>query len=268
RVREALRPFFDSPRAQRAAQNAKFDWHVLHRFGIPIRDVSFDTMIAAYLVDPDQSKGLDALAASRLGLEKIPTEALIGSGRDQVSMDALPVDRVAEYASEDADAVFRLTPILRKEMETAGVLPLFNEVEMPLVGVLTRMERAGVKLDTRTLELMSADLGRELARLEEEIQAAAGVPFNVNSTRQVAEVLFERLKLPKGKRTKEGYSTDVEVLEHLAPLHPLPQLLLAHRQAQKRKTTYVDSLPRLVHPETGRVHTTFHQTIASTGRLS
>lgn len=268
RVRDALRPFFESPRAQRAAQNAKFDWHVLQRFGIPVRDVAFDTMVAAYLADPDQPKNLDALSASRLGLEKITTEALIGSGRSQVSMAALPVDRVAEYAAEDADAVFRLVPILRQEMEAAGVLPLFNEVEMPLVGVLARMERAGMKIDAPFLEAMSAELGRELMRLEEEIQEAAGVPFNVNSTRQVAEVLFERLKLPKGKRTKDGFSTDVEVLEQLAPLHPLPKLLLAHRQSQKLKTTYVDSLPRLVNPETGRVHATFHQTIASTGRLS
>jgi len=268
RVREALRPFFDSPRAQRVAQNAKFDWHVLHRFGIPVRDVAFDTMIAAYLADPDQAKSLDALAASRLGLRKITTESLIGSGRDQVTMAALPVDRVAEYAAEDADTCVRLEPILRQEMDAAGVLPLFSEVEMPLVGVLTRMERTGVKIDTKALESMSANLARELAGLEEEIQEAAGVPFNVNSTRQVAEVLFERLKLPKGKRTKDGYSTDVEVLEQLAVLHPLPKLLLAHRQAQKLKTTYVDSLPRLVHPDTGRVHTTFHQTIASTGRLS
>ncbi|HYR68964.1 MAG TPA: DNA polymerase I, partial [Candidatus Dormibacteraeota bacterium] len=268
RVREALRPFFDSPRAQRVAQNAKYDWHVLHRFGIPIRDVAFDTMVAAFLADPDQSKNLDALAASRLGLQKITTESLIGSGRDQVTMAQLPVDRVAEYAAEDADACLRLEPVLRREMEASGVLPLFSEVEMPLVGVLTRMERAGVKIDTPLLESMSADLGRELAGLEEQIQEAAGVPFNVNSTRQVAEVLFERLKLPKGKRTKDGYSTDVEVLEQLAPLHPLPKLLLAHRQFQKLKTTYVDSLPRLVNPETGRVHTTFHQTVASTGRLS
>ncbi|HEY6221801.1 MAG TPA: DNA polymerase, partial [Candidatus Eisenbacteria bacterium] len=215
RVREALRPFFDSPRAQRVAQNAKYDWHVLHRFGIPIRDVAFDTMVAAFLADPDQSKNLDALAASRLGLQKITTESLIGSGRDQVTMAALSVDRVAEYASEDADACLRLEPILRKEMEATGVLPLFSEVEMPLVGVLTRMERAGVKIDTPLLESMSADLGRELASLEEQIQEVAEVPFNVNSTRQVAEVLFERLKLPKGKRTKDGYSTDVEVLEQL-----------------------------------------------------
>jgi DNA polymerase I len=267
-VRAALRPFFDSPRAQRVAQNAKYDWHVLHRFGIPIRDVAFDTMVAAFLADPDQSRNLDALAASRLGLQKITTESLIGSGRDQMTMAQLPVDRVAEYAAEDADACLRLEPVLRKEMEATGVLPLFSEVEMPLVGVLTRMERAGVKIDTPLLESMSADLGRELAGLEEQIQEAAGVPFNVNSTRQVAEVLFERLKLPKGKRTKDGYSTDVEVLEQLAPLHPLPKLLLAHRQFQKLKTTYVDSLPRLVNPETGRVHTTFHQTVASTGRLS
>lgn len=267
-LRDALRPFFDSPRKQRAAQNAKYDWHVLHRFGIPIRDVAFDTMLAAYLVDPDQPKNLDSLAFSRLGLKKIRTEELIGSGRDQVSMAALPVDRVAEYCCEDADAVLRLVPILNREMESAGVGPLFHEVEMPMVGVLTRMERAGIRVDTEELAAMSVNLGRDMASLEEEIQKIAGVPFNVNSTRQVAEVLFERLKLPRGKRTKDGYSTDVEVLETLASVHPLPKLLLAYRQAQKLKGAYVDSLPRLVHPETGRVHATFHQTIASTGRLS
>ena len=268
RVREALRPFFDAPRAQRVAQNAKYDWHVLHRFGIPVRDVAFDTMVAAYLADPDQPKGIDALAASRLDLKKITTESLIGSGRDLVSMAALPVDRVAEYCCEDADACLRLVPILNAEMEAAGVAPLFHEVEMPLVGVLVRMERAGVKIDADALASMSVDLGRELSRLDQEIQDAAGVPFNVNSPRQVAEVLFQRLKLPPGRRTKDGFSTDVEVLEAIAPLHPLPRLLLAHRQYQKLKTTYVDALPRLIHPESGRVHATFHQTIASTGRLS
>ena len=268
RVREALRPFFDARRAQRVAQNAKYDWHVLHRFGIPVRDVAFDTMVAAYLGDPDQPKGIDALAASRLNLKKIPTEALIGSGRDMVSMAAVPIGRVAEYCCEDADACLRLVPILAAEMDAAGVGPLFHEVEMPLVGVLTRMERAGIKIDADAMAAMSSDLGRELARLDQEIQDAAGVPFNVNSTKQVAEVLFQRLKLPPGKRTREGYSTDVEVLEALAPLHPLPKLLLAHRGYQKLKATYVDSLPRLIHPETGRVHATFHQTIASTGRLS
>lgn len=267
-VRDALRPFFASPGAQLAAQNAKYDWHVLDRFGIPVRDVAFDTMVAAYLVDPDQPKNLDALAATRLQWKKIPTESVIGSGRNQVTMAAVSVEKVAEYCCEDADAVLRLVPILSREMDAAGVAALFRDVEMPLVGVLTRMERAGVAIDVPALELMSADLGRQLARLEEEIQEAAGVPFNVNSTRQVAEVLFERLKLPKGRRTREGYSTDVEVLETLAALHPLPKLLLAHRQAQKLKASYVDSLPRLVHPDTGRVHATFHQTIASTGRLS
>jgi DNA polymerase-1 len=267
-VREALRPFFANPRARRAAQNAKFDWHVLERFGIPVRDVAFDTMVAAYLTNPDQAKNLDALAFSRLGLTKITTESLIGSGRDTVSMASLPVGRVAEYCCEDADVCLRLVPILGRELADAGATGLFEEVEMPLVGVLARMERAGVKIDTEALAAMSRGLGEELARLEEEIQQLAGVPFNVNSPRQVAEVLFERLKLPRGRRTKDGYSTDVEVLEALAPVHPLPKLLLGHRQAQKLKSAYVDALPRLADPETGRVHATFHQTVASTGRLS
>jgi len=268
RAREALRPFFASPTARRAAQNAKYDWHVLDRFGIPVRDVAFDTMVAAYLVDPDQPKGIDALSRSRLGLQKIPTEALLGRGREQVTMAALPVDRVAAYACEDADACLRLVGILGRELEKAELTSLFHDVEMPLVGVLVRMERAGVKIDTEVLDAMSRELGDSMARLEHEIQEAAGVPFNVNSPRQVAEVLFDRLKLPRGRRTREGFSTDIEVLEGLATLHALPKLLLAYRQAAKLKSSYVDLLPRLVNPETGRVHATFHQTIASTGRLS
>jgi DNA polymerase-1 len=267
-VRAALRPFFDSGDGWRVAQNAKFDWHVLHAFGIPVKDVAFDTMIAGFLVDPDQPKNLDALSWSRLGLKKITTESVIGSGRDQISMADAPVERVAEYCCEDADACLRLVPILTRELEAAEALPLFRDVEMPLVGVLTRMERTGVKVDASQLEGMAKEMGAELERLDHEIQEVAGVPFNVSSPRQVAEVLFERLKLPRGKRTKEGYSTDVEVLEALAVVHPLPKLLLAHRQIQKLKSGYVDSLPRLTHKDTGRLHATFHQTVASTGRLS
>ncbi len=268
-VRRTLRPFFDDPNAKRAAQNAKYDWHVLHRFGIPVRDVSDDTLVAAFLVDPDRPKNLDALAATRLGIEKIATESLIGPrGGDQRTMASLPIEEVGTYCCEDADVVTRLVPVLRRELEAAQGLALYREVEVPLVGVLVRMERAGVKIDTAALEEMSRTLGATMARLDHEIQEAAGVPFNVKSTKQVAEVLFERLKLPRGKRTRDGYSTDEEVLEALTPLHPIPGLLLEYRQAQKLKSAYVDSLPKLVHPDTGRVHTTFHQTIASTGRLS
>ncbi|HSQ59665.1 MAG TPA: DNA polymerase I [Acidobacteriota bacterium] len=268
-VRAALRPAFDDPGKRFVAQNAKYDWHVLHRFGVPVREIAGDTMVAAYLVEPDRPKNLDALSLSRLGIEKIPTESLIGPrGRDQKTMAQLPVERVGVYCCEDADAVLRLSPILERELEAAGALALYREVEVPLVGVLVRMERAGVKVDTAALEEMSRSLGETMVRLEQAIQESAGVPFNVKSTRQVAEVLFERLKLPKGKRTKDGYSTDEEVLEALSSLHPIPRLLLEYRQAQKLKSSYVDALPKLVHPETGRVHATFHQTIASTGRLS
>ncbi|MBI4364458.1 MAG: DNA polymerase I, partial [Candidatus Latescibacteria bacterium] len=268
RVREALAPFFAHPEKKRAAQNAKYDWHVLHRFGIPVRDVALDTMVAATLIDPDQPKNIDYLARTRLGVEKITTESLIGHGREQVSMAALPVERVAGYCCEDADVCLRLAGVLSADLDRAGLQPLARDVEMPLVGVLARMERAGVRVDVEALGAMSAELGAELERLEHEIQEAAGVPFNVNSPRQVAEVLFERFKLPRGRRTREGYSTDVEVLEGLSTLHPLPKLLLRHRQIQKLKGSYVDALPKLVNPETGRVHATFHQTVASTGRLS
>ncbi|HZI88825.1 MAG TPA: DNA polymerase I, partial [Candidatus Polarisedimenticolia bacterium] len=268
RVREALRPFFASAGGKRVAENAKFDRHVLERFGIPVRDILLDTMLAAFLVDPDMPKNIDYLARTRLGIEKIPTQSLIGVGRDQISMAAVPIERIAEYCCEDADLCLRLTPILSQELDRAGLLPLFRDVEMPLEGVLVRMERAGVKVDVPALEALSRSMGEECARLERQIHEAAGVPFNVGSPKQVAEILFDRLKLPHGRRTKEGYSTDVEVLEGLASQHPLPKLLLQHRQYQKLKSTYLDALPKFVRPETGRVHATFHQMVASTGRLS
>ena len=268
RVREALRPFFADPGKKRVAQNAKFDWHVLERFGIPVRDVLADTMIAAFLVDPDMPKNIDYLARTRLGVEKIPTQSLIGAGRDQLSMAAVPIERIAEYCCEDADVCLRVTPILSQELDRAGLLPLFRDVEMPLLGVLARMEATGVKLDVPALEALSRSMGEEVARLESEIQEAAGVPFNVNSPKQVAEILFDRMKLPRGRRTKDGYSTDVEVLESLAAQHPIAGLLVRHRQVQKLKGTYLDALPRFVRRDTGRVHATFHQAVASTGRLS
>jgi DNA polymerase I len=268
-VRRALRPFFAAPEMKRAAQNAKYDWQVLHRFGIPVHDVAFDTMVAAYLIEPDQPKNIDHLARSRLQFEKIHTESLIGArGSKQKTMAALPVEPVAAYCCEDSDVVLRLAPILAAELDSLGLRELCDDVETPLIGVLARMERAGVKVEAAVLEAMSGEYTDRLRTLEAAIQDAAGVPFNVNSPRQVAEVLFERLKLQPGKRTKEGYSTDVEVLEALAPQHPLPRLLLEYRQFQKLKGTYVDALPRLIHDQTGRIHATFHQTVASTGRLS
>jgi len=268
KVRAALGPFFADPAKKRVAQNAKFDWHVLHRFGIPVHDVTLDTMLAASLVEPLQPKNIDYLARTHLGIEKIPTQSLLGAGRDQVTMASVSIDRIAEYCCEDSDVCLRLTPLLVQQLDRSGLLPLLRDVEIPMLGVLVRMERAGVKIDVPQLEAMSREMGERCLRLEAEIQEAAGVPFNVNSPRQVAEIMFDRLKLPRGRRTKDGYSTDVEVLEGLAPHHPLPRLLLEHRQYQKLKSTYLDALPKFVNPETGRVHATFHQTVASTGRLS
>lgn len=268
-VRRALGPFFAAPGKRRVAQNAKYDWQVLHRFGIPVHDVAFDTMVAAYLIDPDQPKNIDHLARAKLGIEKIRTESLIGArGSRQKTMAAIPVAAVASYCCEDSDVVLRLAPILSAELDALGLRELCDTVETPLIGVLARMERAGIKVEAATLDAMSGEYTTRLRTLEAEIQEAAGVPFNVNSPRQVAEVLFERLKLQPGKRTKEGYSTDVEVLETLASDHPLPKMLLEYRQFQKLKGTYVDALPRLIDPGTGRIHATFHQTVASTGRLS
>src|SRR5207244_10209867 len=152
--RAALRPFFADPAKKRVAQNAKFDWHVLERFGIPVHDVALDTMIAASLVDPDQPKNIDYLARTRLGVEKIPTQSLIGVGRDQINMAAVPIDRIAEYCCEDSDVCLRLTPILLQELDRSELLPLYRDVEMPLLGVLVRMEEAGVKVDVAPLNAM------------------------------------------------------------------------------------------------------------------
>src|SRR6185503_4443575 len=190
RVRDALRPFFADPGAKRVAQNAKFDWHALERFGIPVESIHMDTMIAAFLVDPDMPKNIDYLARTRLGVEKIPTQSLVGVGKDQLSMAAVPIERIAEFCGEDADVCLRLAPILTQELDRAQLLPLFRDVEMPLLGVLARMERNGVKVDVPALEALSRSMGEECARLESEIQELAQVPFNVNSPRQVAEILF------------------------------------------------------------------------------
>jgi len=251
----------------KTGQNIKYDMVALANYGVKVRGVEFDTMIAAYLLNPgDRLLSIDNLAREYLKLSKIPTHELIGSGKGQISMREVETERVSEYACEDADYALRLTSVLRPLVQDQR--EVFEEVEIPLIPVLAEMERTGIRLDADLLVQMSKELDRDLARIEEECFAVAGGPFNLNSPKQLAVVLFDKLKLPVQKKTKTGPSTDVDTLTALAAMHELPQKLLEYRTLSKLKGTYVDTLPTLLHPHTGRLHTTFNQTTAATGRLA
>ena len=263
-----LRPVLEDPAIPKCGQNLKYDDMVLRRHGVGLEGVAFDAMVASYLIDPDRPHGLDALSLAYLDHQTIPISDLIGKGKEQVSFAEVPVEKACAYAAEDADVALRLKVALEPKVAEAGAADLLREVEAPLVGVLADMELAGVSVDVPFLREMSQAFERDLGRLAGEIHRIAGEAFNINSTQQLGRILFEKLGLPRKRKTKTGYSTDVSVLEELALDHELPRRILEHRQLAKLKSTYVDTLPELVHPETGRIHTSFNQTVTATGRLS
>ena len=265
-----LQPLLENPELKKTAQNGKYDMTVLHNYGIEVKGFDFDTMIAHYLIDPGaRGHGLDALSMLHLNVKKIPTSDLIGSGAKQITMGQVPVEKVSYYACEDADCTYRLKGIFSPQLDELSLQKLFDEVEMPLVNVLLTVEMNGVALDVDRLNRMSEDLGNQLVESEKNIfQLAGGVEFNINSPKQLAEILFEKLRLPTIRKTKTGYSTDESVLKKLAIQHPLPAEVLNYRSLSKLKSTYTDALPKLVNPHTGRVHTSYNQTVAATGRLS
>lgn len=266
---DRLAPFYADPDIPKAGQNLKYDLQVLACYDIEVNGVEFDTLLASFILDPSaRQHGIDQLAEIHLGLRKIPTSSLIGSGAKQISMADAPVEAVSEYACEDADAALQLTRKFLPRIEAEGLAKLLYEQELPLIGVLLEMERTGVALDLRLLMELSQEFAAETERLVGEVQDLAGFPFNLNSTQQLANVLYNRLGLPPGRKTKFGFSTDTEELERLAPLHELPAKLLRYRHLAKLKSTYIDALPQLIHPITRRVHTNYSQTIAATGRLS
>ncbi len=269
-VWEQLRPVLQNAAIAKIGQNIKYDAIVLRAAGIETRGWSFDTMVADYLLEPGQrNHTLDDLARRYLNYKTIKIRSLIGSGPGQRRMDQVPVAQVAPYAVEDAVIPLRLQPLLDQRLKQVHLDRLFYDLEMPLVEALVDMEYRGIRLDIERLKQLSAELGGRLANLEAQIYQLAGLEFNLDSPRQLAEVLFERLKLPVQKRTsKSGPSTDVEVLETLGAVHPLPAKVLEYRQLAKLKSTYVDALPALVHPQTGRIHTSFKQDVAVTGRLT
>jgi DNA polymerase-1 len=269
---EALKPVFEDPKVAFVNQNIKYDLLVLRAAGCGVANVAGDPMVAHYLLHAgERSHNLDELARTYLGHENIPISDLIGKGKKQITMAQVRTEKVKDYAAEDADVACRLAGLLEPELEQAGLRKLYDEVEIPLIRVLAELEYNGVRLDVPFLQKLSKEMDAQLAGIEKEIHAAAGRAFNIGSPKQLAEVLFDEQKLPVQKRTDTTGkpSTDAESLEKLAALgHPLPRKIVEYRQVAKLKGTYVDALPALVNPRTGRVHTSFNQTVAATGRLS
>ena len=266
-----LKPILEDPKRTKAGQNIKYDWIVMRRHGVRLRGICFDTMIASYLVNPLKlNHNLDDISFEYLSVKKITTKALLerDGKKHHRTMDQVDLEKISEYACEDADCVLRLVPVLKAKLEEQGLTELFETVELPLLEVLAQMEMNGVKVDLKFLKGLSEKMARDLKKLTGEIYEEAGEEFNINSTKQLSQILFVKMKIPVVKRTKTGYSTDVSVLEKLAQEHPLPKLLLEYREKSKLKSTYFDALPELVNRETELIHTSYHQTTTATGRLS
>jgi DNA polymerase-1 len=265
----ALRPILENPTIAKVGQNLKYDMVVLRAAGVELAGARFDSMVASYLLDAgERNHSLDELALRYLDHHTTKIDELIGSGKSQKRMDEVPLAQITHYAAEDADVAWRLRPKLSERLAQAGLEKLFDEVEMPLVEVLADMETAGIRIDAALLARLSGEYGQVLKRVEREIYELAGREFNIGSPKQLAQVLFDDHKLPMQKRTKIGGSTDADVLDELARVHPLPAKIIEYRQYAKLKSTYVDALPQLVHPQTGRIHASFNQVVAATGRLS
>jgi DNA polymerase-1 len=271
-VAPLLQPLLASEQVVKLIHNVKYEYKVLKQWGVTLAGPVFDTMLASFVCQPEGKHGLKTLATTQLGLHMTPIEDLIGKGKKQTTFDKVPIEQATPYGAADADATWRLahrfTQVLQAEPTLAT---LFYELENPLATVLADMETVGIRLDTAHLEGLRQRLAGELATQEADILAlAGGDPFNLNSPKQVGEVLFDRLGIKPLRKTagKTAYSTDASVLEYLAPDYPIVQRLLDYRQTFKLQSTYVEALPRLLHPLTGRIHTSFNQTIAATGRLS
>lgn len=266
-----LAPALQHPEIEKVGQNIKFDILALRKYGVRVKGPLFDTMLAHYLLNPELRHGMDYLAETYLKYKTVPIEDLIGpKGKKQASMRTVPIEQIKEYAAEDADVTLRLKHYFAPLLKQEGLESLFFEMEMPLIYVLAEMEATGVKLDTNALKQSSEVLSQQLTALEESIYDLAGQSFNINSTKQVGEILFDKLKLDeKAKKTKTGgYSTSEEVLEKIRGKHPIVDKLLEYRGIKKLLSTYIDALPALIHPDTGKIHTSFNQAVTATGRLS
>ena len=264
-----LRPIMEDPTIKKIGQNIKYDVLVLYQYGIRVKGGLFDTMIASYLLNPGKtSHGLDAIALEYLNHKNMTYADVTGSGKKQILFSAVEVQTATKYAGEDADIAFRLKQKLAPLLVEHNLDTLFRDIEMPLMEVLAGMERIGVKVDADLLKSLSMRLEQDMIKTEKTIYELAGTEFNINSPKQLSEILFVKLQLTPLKKTKTGFSTNVDVLEELAAFHPLPAEILSYRSLSKIKSTYADALPVMINPKTGRLHTSFNQAVTATGRLS
>ncbi len=268
-VLKQLKPIMEDSGILKIGQNIKYDILVLGHYGIAVQGISFDTMIASYLLNPGKtSHGLDAIALEYLNYKTTTYQEVTGSGKKQIGFCEVDIKTATRYSGEDADITLQLKQKLSPMLQEQNLDTLFRDMEMPLMQVLAEMERAGVKVDAALLGTMSKQLAQKMEAVEKTIYELAGESFNINSTKQLAEILFVKLGLSPVKRTKTGFSTNVDVLEELAHAHSLPAEILAYRSLSKLKSTYVDALPAMINPRTGRLHTSLNQTVTATGRLS
>jgi len=262
-----FKPIFEDSTILKIGQNIKYDILVLSNYGIEVNGIDFDTMVAGYIARSDGEHNMDALAKEYLGYQTISFDDLI-EGKKDFDIRTLSIDKLGNYSAEDADVTFQLSEVLRNKISAQNMLDLSHKIEFPLIKVLASMENKGIAIDFKFLKILSTKLEKELVIIKSDIFKIAGEEFNINSTQQLATILFDVLKLPPVKKTKSGFSTDAGVLERLRNAHPIIVKLLDYRQFTKLKSTYIDAIPELVDSRTGRVHTSFNQTVASTGRLS
>src|SRR3989338_5275787 len=264
----ALKPLLADPSIPKIGKNFKYDLAILKRYVFEINNIDFDSMIASYLLSPAGPHNLDDLSQQHLDHKTIRYEDVTGKGAKQIPFAEVPLEAAKDYAGEDADCTRQLAEIFLPQLKKEGLFELFKNLEMPLMEILLKMELTGVKVDAEILKGLSRDFKERLKILEEKIYETAKGPFNINSPKQLGEVLFQRLNMTGGKKTKTGFSTSQDVLEYLALTHPLPALILEYRSLAKLKSTYTDALVGLINPQTQRIHTSFNQTVTATGRLS
>ncbi len=264
-----LRPLLEDPAIGKVGHNIKYDLIVFARAGIALQGIAQDTMVSSYLTDPSRLRhNLEEVSLQYLKRKMIPIAEVIGKGSKAITFDKVPVDRASEYSCEDADVTWRLSGVFRTLLQERSLDALYHEVELPLIPVLARMEMAGIAIEPGVFDRLRHDLTARLRVLEADIFEEAGETFQINSPKQLQGILFDKLGLAPKRKTKTGYSTDVDVLEELAEEHPLPRKILEYRTLEKLLGTYIEALPKLVHPETGRIHTSFNQAVTATGRLS
>ena len=263
-----FKPIFENKKIKKVCQNGKYDISVLRSIGISLENFYFDTMVASYIIDPDQKHGMDDLSEKYLNYKPIPLSDLIGTKKDPTLLYSTELEKLSDYAAEDADITYQLYEILSKEIKNEKLEKVAYEIDFPLIPVLQDMEHEGVKIDKSALESFSKDLKKLIIQYTKNIHKMAGEEFNISSPKQLQVILFEKLGLASGRKTKTGFSTDARALENLRGEHEIIDMILDYRQVTKLKSTYSDALPNLINPKTGRVHTDFNQTIASTGRLS